>query len=173
MHTSSLSKESEVILTFGGQMRWFWIVLKHKWFVLVEGIKLGGIPLWRLLIHDLSKFMPSEFLPYQRQFVGDKSDPWGYAAANLHHQNFNKHHWEYWIMRSNFSKVQTGSADNCLPMPEIYVREMVADWLGTARSYPGRSDVSSFLHKKYHKMKMHPLTVERLMSVLDEIGVSL
>lgn len=154
-------------------MRWFWIILKHKWFVLLAGLELGGIPLWRLLIHDLSKFMPSEFLPYQRQFVGDKSDPEGFAVAWLHHQNSNPHHWEYWITRSDHSKGGSGAVDNCLPMPETYVREMVADWIGAGRTYTGASDISVFLHKNFHKMEMHPLTVQRLMSVLDEIGVSL
>ena len=43
-------------------------VLKHKWFVFIECRKLG-IP-WLGVIHDLSKFLPSEFIPYARYFYG-------------------------------------------------------------------------------------------------------
>lgn len=42
-------------------------VLRHKWFVLVAGLKTGA-PLWRLLIHDWSKFLPCEWGPYTRTF---------------------------------------------------------------------------------------------------------
>ena len=43
-------------------------VLRHRWFVFIECCKLG-IP-WRGLVHDLSKFIPSEFIPYARYFYG-------------------------------------------------------------------------------------------------------
>lgn len=42
-------------------------LLKHKWFVLIAGLKIG-VPLWRLLVHDLSKFRPSEWFPYTEFF---------------------------------------------------------------------------------------------------------
>lgn len=44
-------------------------VLRHKWFVLVAGRRTGA-PLWRLLIHDWSKFLPSEWAPYVQMFYG-------------------------------------------------------------------------------------------------------
>lgn len=42
-------------------------VIRHKWFVLVAGLKTGA-PLWRLLIHDWSKFTPAEWSPYVLNF---------------------------------------------------------------------------------------------------------
>ena len=39
-------------------------VLRHKGYVFRAACRLG-IP-WRGLVHDLSKFRPSEFLPYDR-----------------------------------------------------------------------------------------------------------
>ena len=41
-------------------------VMRHKWFVFVECCKLG-IP-FRGLVHDLSKFSPSEWFPYANFF---------------------------------------------------------------------------------------------------------
>lgn len=40
--------------------RFAWVILKHKWFVLLAGLEVG-VPLWRLIIHDWSKFTPAEF----------------------------------------------------------------------------------------------------------------
>ena len=42
-------------------------VLRHKWFVLLASIRIGA-PLWGAIIHDLSKFRPSEWIPYARCF---------------------------------------------------------------------------------------------------------
>ncbi len=38
-------------------MKYFLLIIKHKWFVLLAGIKIG-CPLSRLLLHDMSKFLP-------------------------------------------------------------------------------------------------------------------
>lgn len=43
-------------------------VLRHKWYVFWECCKLG-IPLLGI-VHDSSKFLPSEFFPYARWFYG-------------------------------------------------------------------------------------------------------
>lgn len=154
-------------------MPYVWATLRHKWFVLLAGLKLGGIPLWRLLIHDWTKFTPSELPYYNRQFFGDKGDPEGFAAAWLHHQNHNQHHWEYWKTRSDHSKGGSGAVDGWLPMPEVYVREMVADWLGASRTYSDSMEIAPWLNSYYHKMRFHPTTVARLRGVLAEIKVSL
>jgi hypothetical protein len=44
-------------------MHWRYLryLCRHKWFVAVAGLHLG-VGLWRLLIHDYSKFFPSEWL---------------------------------------------------------------------------------------------------------------
>lgn len=48
-------------------MEYFWLTLRHKWFVLLAGLKTKA-PIWRLVIHDWSKFLPSELPHYQSQF---------------------------------------------------------------------------------------------------------
>jgi hypothetical protein len=40
---------------------------RHKWYVLLA-CKSVGASTWAGLVHDLSKFLPSEWLPYLRTF---------------------------------------------------------------------------------------------------------
>lgn len=142
-------------------MRYFWATIRHKWFVLLASFKTG-LPLWRALIHDLSKFGPSELLHYDRQFFGDKGDPAGFARAWLHHYHHNDHHWEHWIVESIHSHADPTRdgciVDNCLPMPKICVLEMVTDWTGASRAYTGSWDMDEWLDKSLVQMKLHPNT---------------
>lgn len=76
-------------------------VLRHKWFVLQAG-RVIGVPLWQLLIHDWSKFLPSEWFPYARTFYkpdGTKQydNSTAFAHAWMLHQHRNPHHWQYWL----------------------------------------------------------------------------
>lgn len=155
-------------------LKYAWLTVKHKAFVFRAGLKTKA-PLWRLIIHDLSKFGPSELPHYGRAFFGDKSDPDGMACAWAHHQNVNDHHWEWWIPRTGHNRNDGPSGDDQpLPMPMHVVREMVADWLGASRAYGGAWPKSrgtwSWLQSAYPgKMRLHPMTVERIEIVLSEI----
>jgi hypothetical protein len=44
-------------------------VARHKWYVFRECLRLG-VPLHQALLHDWSKFLPGEWLPYARYFYG-------------------------------------------------------------------------------------------------------
>ena len=90
-------------------IKYLWYVIRHKWFVFVECVKLG-VP-WLGLIHDLSKFLPREFIPYARNFYGTYPKDLRYTrftaegvkaafdVAWLHHQKGNRHHWQYWLLQ--------------------------------------------------------------------------
>lgn len=135
-------------------LKYIGLTLKHKWFVFCAGLKLK-VPLWQLLVHDLSKFSPSEAPHYGRQFFGSKDDPLGFSYAWNHHQKTNKHHWEYWVMTTGHNR--GGMADGApLPMPERYAREMVADWLGASRAYLGEwpKSVEEWAWLKIHSEKI-------------------
>lgn len=54
-------------------------------------------------------------------------------------------------------------------MPETYVREMVADWLGAGRGYHGSWDIQPWLDKDHHKANLHPTTVLILQNVLQNV----
>lgn len=117
-------------------LRYIWLTICHKWFVLLAGLRTKA-PVWRLIIHDWTKFTPAEAPHYGRQFFGDKSDPLGFSYAWLHHQRNNPHHWEYWIPITGHNRGGYGDLEP-LPMPEWAVREMIADWMGASRAYEGQ-----------------------------------
>lgn len=113
-------------------IRYLASLLKHKWYVFIECCKLG-IP-WLGIIHDLSKFLPCEFIYYARNFYGDKSPvdcahSRDFDYAWLHHQKANRHHWQYWLLNydvSNRYSIQSWSDydDNMIAVdnePLLYV----------------------------------------------------
>jgi len=129
-------------------------VLRHKWFVFVAGIKLG-VPLHLLVFHDMSKFLPSEWFAYARTFYtlsgGHQYEPdgTGFNAAWLHHQKRNKHHWQYWMM--TWDKGNT----ECLPMPNCYRKEMLADWRGAGRAITGDDNTAEWYTANKDNIKLH------------------
>jgi len=132
-----------------------------------------GMPLVGLL-HDISKFRPSEWFGYVEYFYGDKQAqnqrqldlaseygaheliPWGvlpkdrFEVAWNHHQNRNPHHWDYWVHRTDAGAVFP------LPMPERYMREMLADWRAMGRQF-GSSTVAWYAQNK-DRMLLRPET---------------
>lgn len=126
------------------------------------------VPLVQHDLHDASKWSIQEFPHYARQFHGDRGDPVGFARAWLHHQNHNPHHWEYWVTRSDPTK---GGVNGCIEMPEHYVREMIADWMGASMAYTGSWDMGGWLTSNLYRMKMHRATLDLVGQILqDDLG---
>ncbi len=110
-------------------------VLKHKWIVFKFAIR-AGVPL-RGLMHDLSKFSPTEFIESAKYYQGGKRSPIpiakkeiGYSKAWLHHKAKNKHHLEYWY--DHDLKEQP-------IVPFKYCAEMVCDKLSANKVYLGNA----------------------------------
>lgn len=139
-------------------------VLRHKWFVLLAGRKLG-VPLIQLLLHDWSKFLPSEWFPYARYFYasGTKAP---FDVAWNHHQKRNPHHWQYWVL-----KPDQGHAYS-LKMPERYAREMVADWVGAGRAITGKIDVAAWYGKNRSIIDLHPETRELVEELIHDFTLN-
>jgi len=147
-------------------LQYAWSTIKHRWYVLLASRKVR-LPLWQALLHDLSKFTPAELPYYGKHFFGDKSDPDGFAVAWIHHQNMNPHHWEYWIPRT--IHIRAAGEPAPWPMPERYVREMVADWLGASKAYTGSWEMDEWLSKNLPTMKLHIKTRSLIEVVLREL----
>lgn len=118
----------------------FW----HKVYVFRAGIRLG-VPLRQLIVHDWSKFLPSEFIPYTRHFfvTPTKGTLEEFRQAFILHWSRNPHHWEYWGGRE---------------MPRRYVLEMLADWEGSGWAKNGRNDTSSWYKSNRLRILIHPAT---------------
>jgi hypothetical protein len=137
-------------------------LFRHKWYVFIECCK-AGIP-WRGLVHDLSKFLPSEWIPYANHFYKPKQrDETGYYKpcdtgdkafdyAWLLHQKRNKHHWQWWVLPKGDGGVEI------LPMPDKYRKEMLADWRGAGRAQGYGDNTNEWYKANRNKMQLHPET---------------
>jgi len=142
-------------------MDYFWKILQHKYFVFQAGLQFR-VSIWRLIIHDWTKFLPIEYLGYQRQFFGKVKNKDQWQRTWLHHQNHNPHHWEYWIQRPS---------GKSLAMPEWAIREMVADWFGASKAYAGFYPTSlskwDWFQKNKERIQLHEDTWHRVNELLE------
>lgn len=157
-------------------------VIRHKWFVGIECFNKGLY--WRGIIHDMSKFLPSEFVPYAKNFYnkdGSKKevrDNIGYYKptstgdesfdfAWLLHQKRNKHHWQFWVLPKDEGGVVT------LRMPINYLIEMVCDWVGAGKAQGFVSPIEDkyyetrkWYDKNKNKMQLHEKTREQVQDMI-------
>lgn len=88
------------------------------------------------LVHDLSKYSPTEFGESIKYYTGTRSpidvckEKNDYSEAWFHHRGRNKHHYEYWYDRFD-------NGGYACKMPWKYVLEMVCDYLGAGAAYSG------------------------------------
>lgn len=120
----------------------FKTITHHKILVLVGCFKIG---LYKQgLLHDLSKYTPTEFLVGCKYYQGymspnnaERMDK-GYSSAWLHHKGRNKHHLEYWIDYSIAKEDDNNGAKNGMTgmkMPIKYVCEMFIDRISASKNY--------------------------------------
>ena len=144
--------------------------LKEKWFV--ELLSLSDNPntndpveqfkhnLW---IHDLSKFSIQEAYGYAiHDFKNPKPTQLLFLRAWHHHKMQNAHHPEYWL------SVERNGTTTPLPMPSIYVGEMIADWIGASKSYG--TDFKEWLPKNLPQFFWHPYTANLTADYLSKMG---
>ena len=113
-------------------------VLRHKRRVFVHCCK-AGIP-WRGVMHDMSKFSPSEFVPGVKFFLGTRSPneaeraEYGFSYAWMHHKGRNRHHFEYWTDYNPETKTV-----GPVKMPLKFVKEMFCDRVAASKIYQGKN----------------------------------
>lgn len=159
--------------------KYWWYVVRHRWFVFVECYKLG-IP-WRGLVHDLSKFLPSEWFAYVDFFHGNgkasaKRDSTGYYKptdtgnlifdrAWLMHQKRNDHHWQWHCLPEDEGGLKV------LEMIGAARLEMLADWKGAGRAQ-GTPDTRAWYLRHWYKLQLAPKTrewVEMMLNIRDQV----
>ena len=154
----------------------FCTITKHKMLVMKHCFCVG---LYRQgLLHDMSKYMPSEFFVGCKYYQGDRSpnnaerEIKGYSSAWLHHKGRNKHHYEYWI---DYSLTEAGLAG--MKMPKKYVVEMFMDRVAASKIYMKEkytdSSALSYYKSGLEYQIMHKDTrklLEELLYMLSEKG---
>lgn len=132
-------------------------VIRHKWIILKTAPRYG-VPLLTALIHDWTRFLPSEFFPsanyffgaYQRGVVWRRGESPSYDAARDLHEERNKHHAKHWHGQ---------------PMDDPAIREMLCDWdaAGQTKGNP----IGSWYAKNRDTLGLHPATLARIDALLD------
>lgn len=113
----------------------FKTITSHKLLVMKYCFRIG---LYRQgLLHDMSKYAPTEFLKGARYYQGTRSpnnaerEATGLSVSWLHHKGRNKHHFEYWVDYGiGAEHVLAG-----MPMPRKYIAEMIMDRISASRIY--------------------------------------
>lgn len=154
----------------------FKTITSHKLLVMKYCFKVG---LYRQgLLHDLSKYSPTEFLVGATYYQGTRSpnnaerEETGLSTSWLHHKGRNKHHFEYWVDYGiGAEHVLAG-----MPMPRKYIAEMIMDRISASRVYSpqGYTDASPLAYYEKGKEKLwfiHEDTKEQLEYLLKMLAV--
>lgn len=155
-------------------------VIRHKYYVIIECFKVGLY--WRGIMHDMSKFRPSEFIPYARYFNGNypteeacrrarqfqvalgkskeqiKED---FDFAWLKHIHRNKHHWQFWILREDCGK------NVYMDMDTTTIFEMICDWRGAGKAIHGHDETEEWYLKNKDKMRLSKKTREHVERIIN------
>ena len=153
----------------------FITITKHKNLVMVGCFKIG---LYKQgLLHDLSKYTPTEFFVGCKYYKGymspnnaERVDK-GYSSAWLHHKGRNKHHLEYWIdydiTKDENSREHSGMCG--MKMPVKYVCEMFIDRVSASKNYQKEKYTDSSALEYYeHGRNVHILhkDTKRMLELL-------
>lgn len=162
----------------GNAWKHFKTITYHKYLVAKGCFQVG---LYKQgILHDLSKYSPSEFLTGVRYYQGTRSpndaerELQGYSAAWLHHKGRNKHHYEYWM---DYSRKAAPGEMVPVPMPDRYIAEMIMDRIAACKVYKGKNytdrDAYDYFVRSKNLKTMHVHTaemLERMLKILAEDG---
>ncbi len=152
----------------------FKTITSHKLMVMKYCFRVG---LYRQgLLHDLSKYSPTEFWRGAKYYQGTRSpnarerEIYGHSKAWLHHKGRNRHHFEYW---RDFNPVTKKTEP--VEMPTKYFKEMVCDRIAASKIYNGKDykdgDAITYYKKEsYLICEIHPNTAAHLEKVLQMLA---
>ena len=156
----------------------------HKYFVFLECCKRGIV--WRGIMHDMSKFSPSEFGAYANYFfnpdgtrktnpeTGDSNQVEAFKRAWCYHAHYNDHHPSYWISIPHNSQTSlVGSNNYVVLLPNISaIKEMISDMIGASAAQgnvdPKQGAMRYYLNNK-NQVILHP-SARQILEM--ELGVN-
>ena len=154
----------------------FSTITRHRHAVIRHCFR-AGIPV-RGLLHDLSKYSPTEFLAGVKYYKGTKSpnegerEAFGYSNAWIHHKGRNRHHFEYWTDYDRVTHLMSP-----VKMPLKFVKEMFCDRVAASKIYQGENysptHPLSYFQRGTANRAIHPETAKLLegwLIILAEEG---
>ena len=178
---SPVSKSGNSQITLDKAVGHFKTITEHKIQVMKECFTIGLY--YQGIMHDMSKYMPAEFLMGCRYYQDGKRSPnngeredKGYSYAWMHHKGRNRHHFEFWT-DYGLNRKAGESPVVSVQMPRRYVAEMLMDRIAASKTYLKKDynqhePLKYFLNGKSHYL-MHPKTareLERMLKILDQRG---
>lgn len=153
-------------------------LIPHKIAVYLAGRELSG-ETWftdfkfdrdqyfdNLWLHDISKFSAVEALPYaSHDFSKSGKGSIDFQIAWCHHKSKNEHHPEFWLNPNRKGEVSP------LPMPDIYIMEMYADWIGAGRTYG--NELETWLPDNFKTFNFHPETEAKVRTIANHLNIKL
>lgn len=147
----------------------FLTITHHRHLVMLGCFRIGLIR--QGLLHDLSKYSPTEFLTGAKYYQGIRSpnaaerEDKGFSEAWMHHKGRNPHHYEYWTDLNRDTRRYES-----VHMPRKYIAEMVMDRRAACMIYQGNgysqaSPLTYFLRSNEREL-MHPQTRRELEFLL-------
>ena len=101
--------------------------------------------------HDVSKYDPNEFHRYDAYFYkGLSAEESEIDLGWLHHQNSNRHHWQYWVIIPDDSDMDDSNTIRPLDMPLECICEMLCDWHSFSNRNPSSTAYSWYTSRKHH-----------------------
>ncbi len=154
----------------------FKTITYHRYLVCQGCFRVGLY--WRGLVHDLSKYSPTEFWQGARYYQGIRSpnarerEIKGHSESWMHHKGRNRHHYEYWTDMNP----QTRCYES-VPMPRKYLVEQIMDRRAACIVYQGKkyhpgSELEYFMQSR-ERVLMHPQNrqeVEYILTMLKDQG---
>ena len=156
-------------------LKHFKTITTHKYYVAKLCFAIG---LYKQgLLHDLTKYMPCEFMTGVKYYQGNRSPNTqerlerGFSLAWLHHKGANRHHWEFWVDFTRNGMVPA-------KMPYKYILEMFCDRTAASIVYKGKDYTDGYPLVYYnngkHSYIMHPVSrraLEHLLHYLNDYGL--
>ena len=115
--------------------------------------------------HDQSKYSKEEYDAYDEYFYGMKCKETKekFELAWLHHQNTNKHHWQYWLLKEDSGLLKP------LDMDIYSIIEMVCDWWSFSLKQNKPLEIIKFYHDYESNRMLSNKTKITVMELLDTI----
>lgn len=160
----------------------FCTITEHKLLVMRHCFAVGLY--YQGITHDLSKYLPAEFLAGCRYYQGGKRSPnngereaVGYSYAWMHHKGRNRHHFEFWTDYALTPAEKGRPPLQAVKMPRRYVAEMLMDRIAASKTYLKQDYTRHEPLKYFQKGKGHYLMnrqtareLERMLKILDRQG---
>lgn len=125
--------------------------------------------------HDNTKYWADEYEAYDRYFYPDEYEDnpsflqrvEEYQRAWLEHMHRNPHHWQHWVL------INDNGFFTVLPMPEVYVIEMICDWWSFSWKKGNLYEIFDWIDENSSHILLDNETTRLVEKILNRIRVRL